>query len=173
MTERLGLAPTAPRKKRRFRKWYWIGGIVLVLGAVVAWWFSSGHPNLTYVTQPVTKASLTMTVNATGTLAPRVKVTVGAEVSGKIDALYVDYNDHVKQGQKLAQINTEAIQAQLQQSRATLEQAQATRIQSEATFKRDAKLLKTNALSQQAYGCRGLCARESWRGPILRPGAGL
>ena len=151
VAERLGLVIGALPKLRHSRKWYWIGGgIVLVLGAV-AWWFMTDHSKLTYVTQPVAKGALAITVNATGTLAPRVKVTVGAEVSGRIDALYVDYNDHVKQGQKLAQINTEAITAQLLQSRATLAQSQATLIQAEATFKRYAALLESNALSQQTY----------------------
>ncbi len=106
-----------------------------------------------------------MTVNATGTLAPRVKVTVGAEVSGRIDALYVDYNDHVVKGQKLAQINTEAIQAQLRQARATLAQSQATLIQTGATFKRYAALLKSNALSQQVY--------DTARGDYARAKAGV
>jgi HlyD family secretion protein len=149
MSERLGLS-SAPRKKRRWRKWYWIGGAVVVLAAI-GWWFSGGHPKLTYVTQPVTRATLNMTVSATGTLAPRVKVTVGAEVSGRIDALYVDYNDHVTKGQKIAQINTEAFEDQLGQARATLAQTQATLIQSEATFKRYEHLLKIDALSQQDY----------------------
>jgi HlyD family secretion protein len=164
MAERLGLVAGAPPKLRRFRKWYWIGGGVLVLAAA-GWWFFSGHPTLTYVTQPVTKGSLVMTVNATGTLAPRVKVTVGAEVSGRIDALYVDYNDHVTKKQKLAQINTEAIEAQLRQARAALAQSQATLIQSEATFKRYATLLKSNALSQQTY--------DTAKGDFARAKAGV
>jgi HlyD family secretion protein len=152
ISARLGLSSQPRKNKKKWwrRKRYWIGGAVLVL-VVVGWWFSSGHPKFTYVTQPVTKGSLVMTVNATGTLAPRVKVTVGAEVSGRIDALYVDYNDQVKQGQKLAQINTEAIVAQLQQARATLAQAQATLIQTRATVKRYTELLKSNALSPQVY----------------------
>jgi HlyD family secretion protein len=151
VAERLGLIAGGPPKLRRSRKWYWIGGGGVLVLAVIVWVFVGGHPKQSYVTQPVSKGALTLTVNATGTLAPRVKVTVGAEVSGRIDTLYVDYNDHVKQGQKLAQINTEAIEAQLRQSRATLAQSQATLIQSEATFKRDAALLKSNALSQQTY----------------------
>ena len=151
MAERLGLVAGAPLRLRRFSKWYWIGGggVLALIGVV--WMIYGGSAKLTYVTQPVTKGSLTMTVSATGTLAPRVKVTVGAEVSGRIDALYVDYNDHVKKGQKIAQINTEAIQAQLRQSRATLAQSQATLIQTGATIKRYAALVKSNALSQQTY----------------------
>ena len=165
IAERIGLVSGAPpKKKRRFRIWYWIVGIGVLLAAA-GWWFLSGHQPITYVTQPVTKNSLIITVNATGTLAPQVKVTVGAEVSGRIDALYVDYNDHVHTGQKLAQINTEAIQAQLLQSRGALAQARATLIQNEATFKRYAELLKINALSQEAY--------NSAKGDYARAQAGV
>ena len=152
MSERLGLSATPSKKKKVWwrRKWVWIVAAVVVLG-IVGRWYYGGNPKLTYITQPVEKGSLVMTVNATGTLAPRIKVTVGAEVSGKIDDLYVDFNDHVKKGQKLAQINTEAIQAQLQQSRATLAQSQATLVQDQATLKRYEELVKSKALSQQNY----------------------
>lgn len=153
MSARLGLssAPRQNKKKRWWRKWYWwTGGGVLVLIAVI-WMFAGGHPALSYITQPVTKDSLTITVSATGTLAPRVKVTVGAEVSGKIDALYVDYNDHVKKGQKLAQINTESFESQLSQYRAQLAQSKATLKEKIANLKRKAALMKSNALSQADY----------------------
>jgi HlyD family secretion protein len=165
VAERIGLVSGAPLRVRRFRKWYWIGGggVLALIGVV--WMIYGGSAKLAYVTQPVTKSSLTMTVSATGTLAPRVKVTVGAEVSGRIDALYVDYNDHVKKGQKIAQINTEAIEAQLRQSRATLAQSQATLIQTGATIKRYAALVKSNALSQQTY--------DTARGDYARAKAGV
>nr|WP_243846264.1 efflux RND transporter periplasmic adaptor subunit [Rhizomicrobium palustre] len=106
-----------------------------------------------------------MVVSATGTLAPRVQVDVGAEVSGRIDELYVDYNDHVTKGQKLAQINTDQIQAQLDQSRATLNQLQATLIQAEAKAKRFSSLIKTNNVSQQDY--------DTARADYLRAKAGV
>ena len=149
LVQRLGLG--APKPKRRIKKWmWWTGGIAVVLIAGYLA-FAGGGPKSTYATQPVTKGALTLTVSATGTLAPRVQVDVGAEVSGRIDDLYVDYNDHVAKGQKMAQINTDQIVAQLDQGRATLSQNQATLVQAEATFKRDEALLKGKALSQQQY----------------------
>ncbi len=149
LIERLGL--TAPKKKRRIRKWmWWTGGIVVVLVAGFLL-FGRGGAKPVYVFQPAGHGTLTLSVSATGTLAPRVQVDVGAEVSGRIDELYVDYNDHVTKGQKLALINTDQIMAQLGQARATLMQAQATLAQSEATFHRDEELLKSRALSQQQY----------------------
>jgi HlyD family secretion protein len=150
LAQRLGLANAKPRR-RRIRPWmWWVGGIAVVLvGGYLL--ISRGGPTPIYVSQPVTKASLTLAVGATGTLAPRVQVDVGAEVSGRIDDLYVDFNDHVSKGQKMAQINTDQTMAQLSQARATLNQADATLAQSEATFRRDETLLKSKALSQQQY----------------------
>jgi HlyD family secretion protein len=149
LAERLGLG--APRPKRRIKKWMWWVGAAAVVLVALYFVFGRGTGTTSYVTQPVTTGALTLTVSATGTLAPRVQVDVGAEVSGRIDDLFVDYNDHVTKGQKMAQINTDQITAQLGQARATLQQNQATLVQAAATFKRGEALLAGKALSQQQY----------------------
>ncbi len=110
---------------------------------------SRGGAAHSYVTKPVTHGDLAVTVSATGTLAPRDQVDVGSEVSGKIDKLEADFNDHVKKGQVLARINTDQLVAQLQQAEATLEQAQATLDQMTLTHKRYTTLVKGNAMSQE------------------------
>ena len=150
ISSRLGLtAIRAPMKRNR--KWIIWGVVAAVLLGGGYWMFFKGSTPTNYVAQPVTRGALTLTVSTTGTLAPRIQVDVGAEVSGRIDELYVDYNDHVTKGEKLAQINTDQIVAQLGQARATLQQAQATLAQSWAKVKRYAALLKTAAMSQQDY----------------------
>jgi HlyD family secretion protein len=147
--ERLGLS--TPKSKRRIKSWmWWVGGMVLFVAAVITWAVLA-KPKPTYEFQPVAQGKLTLSVSATGNLAPRVSVDVGAEVSGKIDDIYVDYNDHVVKGQKLAQINTEQIQAQLDQARATLMQQDATQVQAAAKYKRYTALIKTHDISQQDY----------------------
>jgi RND family efflux transporter, MFP subunit len=147
--DRLGLTPT--KSKRRIRPWmWWVGGGVLVVGVFIVWGMLN-KPKPNYEFQTVGEGALTLSVSATGTLAPRVSVDVGAEVSGRIDDLYVDYNDHVTKGQKLAQINTEQIQAQLDQARATLMQQQASKVSAEAKYKRYTSLIKTGDISQQDY----------------------
>ena len=147
--ERLGRSSNA--SKRRIKPWmWWAGGGVLLVGLFVVWGILS-KPKPLYEFQPVGKGALALSVSATGTLAPRVSVDVGSEESGRIDELYVDFNDHVTKGQKLAQINTDQIQAQLDQARATLMQQQATEIQAKAKFKRYSALIKTNDISQQDY----------------------
>ncbi len=98
---------------------------------------------------PSPRGTLAVNVSATGTLAPRDQVDVGSEVSGKIDKLDADFNDHVKKGQVLARINTDQLVAQLQQAEATLEQAQATLDQMTQTHSRYSTLVKGNAMSQE------------------------
>jgi len=149
LASRLGLnAVHVPRFSRT--QWLWIGGGVLA--ALVGLWLIVGRaPAQTYTSQPIVRADLAISVSATGTLQPRNEVDVGAEVSGKIDALYVDFNDRVRKGQKLARIDTLAFEATLAQSRATLAQAEATLTQTEQTQRRTAALMKGNAASRQEY----------------------
>ena len=153
MSARLGLS-SAPRKTDGKKPWWkkkrwWLAGAAAATVAVLA--IFGGHPKQIYTTQPVTKGDLTITVSATGTLAPQNEVTVGAEVSGRIDKLYVDFNDPVRRGEKLAQINTDTFEANLNQNRALLAQAQATRKEKEADFKRKSALMGQNALSREAF----------------------
>ncbi|HET7334495.1 MAG TPA: efflux RND transporter periplasmic adaptor subunit [Rhizomicrobium sp.] len=122
-------------------------GLVVVLLIVHSCFF--GHSGPQYVTADVTRGPLSVTVSATGTLAPRDQVDVGAEVSGRIDKLYVDFNDHVKKGQPLAEINTDNLRAQLAQARAQLMTAQATLREDQRNRSRAIALHKSNALSQQ------------------------
>lgn len=137
------------RKGSRRRRWWWIGGGAVVLVVIVLMVMSSGKAAHTYVSKPVTHGDLAVTVSATGTLAPRDQVDVGSEVSGKIDKLDADFNDHVKKGQVLARINTDQLVAQLQQAQATLSQAQATLSQMKQTHERYIVLEKGNALSKE------------------------
>ncbi len=102
-----------------------------------------------FETARVVRGDLAVTIHASGTLAPREVVEVGAEISGRIDQVLVDFDDHVKKGQVLARINTEQLSAQLAQARATLAQAQATYDQAADTIRRDRALQKSGAVSPQ------------------------
>jgi HlyD family secretion protein len=120
---------------------------VLVLGLTTAFFLPAG-PKVDFETTKVARGSLTVTVNATGKLAPGNKVDVGSEVSGKIDQILVDSNDRVKKGQLMAVINTDTVEAQLAQYRATLAQARASLATAKATvLQNEAKQTRQRALA--------------------------
>ncbi|HXZ67470.1 MAG TPA: efflux RND transporter periplasmic adaptor subunit, partial [Alphaproteobacteria bacterium] len=103
----------------------------------------------------IERGSLEVKVTATGTLQPLREVDVGAEVSGRIDTVLVDYNDRVTKGQLLAQINTDQLEAKLAQSKAALGQAVARLADAKAaledaqlTLNRTQPLTKTGAVSK-------------------------
>jgi HlyD family secretion protein len=148
MINKLGLDVRAASITRK--QLIWGGGGIVLLLLLLMWMFTGAKPQQ-YVTAPMIQGPLSVTVSATGTLAPRVQVDVGSEVSGRIDALYADYNDHVVKGQTLAKINTDQLRAQLDQARATLAQAQATLNQDRAVVARYSKLRASNAVSPQEY----------------------
>jgi len=115
---------------------------VLVLGL---WWALSGNGNgeVSYVTEPAAVDHLVVTVSATGRLQPTNEVEVGSELSGILDLVTVDYNDHVTKGQLLAKLDVskltaEALQsaAELEVAKAVLEEAKATVVEAEAEVAR-------------------------------------
>lgn len=146
MVSRLGLGREKGRSLRG--KLIIAGAGLLALGGIL-WLAFSGGGNTQYVTQAVERGDLSIVVSATGTLAPRDQVDVGAEVSGRLDAVNVDYNDHVKKGEVLAQINTDQLRAQLAQARAALAQAKATVVQDTQTLTRYRALMVHKAVSPQ------------------------
>jgi len=64
-------------------------------------------------------------VTSTGTVQPTETVEVGTQVSGQLSALYVDFNDRVKQGDLLAQIDPTILRQEVRSAEASLARSQA------------------------------------------------
>lgn len=103
-----------------------IVGVVVVL-AIAAWLLSGNKKDTTinFTTEAVSLTNIENSVTATGTIEAVKTVTVGTQVSGIIDKLYVDYNSVVKKGQVIAELDKQNLQSQLNSSKAQLSQAQA------------------------------------------------
>ena len=88
-------------------------GIVAGLGASALWaqryWQQRNKPQ--FRTAKITTGDITSVVNSTGEVKPVLSISVGSFVSGPIKSLHVDFNDHVKQGQLLAEIDPRIYQA--------------------------------------------------------------
>ncbi len=109
-----------------------LGAGVLVLAAIVAVVALRGHAAVSYVTKPIVRQTLVLSVTASGTVNPQNTVTVGTQVSGIISQLYVDFNSKVKMGEVLARIDPSSFQSQLDQATAALAQARASATQAGA-----------------------------------------
>ncbi len=72
----------------------------------------------------VERGPLEQTVAANGTLNPVTVVNVGTQISGTIRSVHTDFNQPVKQGQLLAEIDPSLIEAQLAQLEANLNETQ-------------------------------------------------
>ncbi len=90
-----------------------------------------------YVTVPLKKATIIKIIEASGTINPVQTATVGAQVSGKITGVYVDFNSPVTKGQLLAEIDTSLFQASVDQQRASIENSKAQLRRLEATTNYD------------------------------------
>ncbi|TLS68151.1 efflux RND transporter periplasmic adaptor subunit [Mariprofundus erugo] len=106
-------------------------------------------PEAAYRTQKIETGDLTQIVSANGTLNPVVLVSVGTQVSGTVKKLYVDYNDHVKAGQILAELDPPLFQAQVRQSRATLANAMASLELATANERRSRQLFQQHFIARQ------------------------
>ena len=96
-----------------------LAAIVLAGGAWL--WAGSHHKDdITLETASTSRITIRNSVMATGTVEPVTEVEVGTQVSGIIDRLYVDYNDNVKAGQLIAEMDKVTLQAELEQSQAQL-----------------------------------------------------
>ena len=140
----LGITAEKGKWKRRA---YWTVPAVLFVFCVVIWGIqhkrAAARNAQQFRTEEARTGDLTVTVTATGQLKPTHTVDVGSQVSGIVDSVLVDYNDHVKAGQVLAKINTDKLDAQVLQDKASLQSAYAkvndakvTVTETEAEYKR-------------------------------------
>lgn len=105
----------------------WIVVAVLVLAAGGFWLWRSqraGRDQPSYRTEAVQRGNVSVQVTATGTVQAVTTVLVGSQVSGTISGLYADFNDRVRRGQVLAQLDPTFLRAQVEQTKAELVQAE-------------------------------------------------
>ena len=104
-----------------------VAGLILAAGvAAFAYWpDGKSPPSERYRTQTADRGDIVQTITANGTLNPVVLVNVGTQVSGTVHKISADFNDRVKDGQVLAELNPALFQAQVKQSEANVLAAQA------------------------------------------------
>ncbi|MHB1094304.1 efflux RND transporter periplasmic adaptor subunit [Thiobacillus sp.] len=124
--------------------------LVIVLAAAGWWWNSKSTPaEPQYRTVTADRGDIAAEVSANGTLNPVTLVNVGTQVSGTVRRIYADFNEQVKKGQILAELDPALFQAALAQSTANLANAQAQLNLAEANAVRMQTLFKQEYVSRQ------------------------
>ena len=128
-----------------------IVGVLVVAGGI---WFFTGKTSkggIRLETAKVGRSSISNTVTATGTVEPVTEVEVGTQVSGIIDKLYADYNDVVKAGQLIAEMDKVNLKAELASAEAQLASSKSEFEYQDKNFKRLRQLHEKNLISETEY----------------------
>jgi len=118
--------PNGNGRKRRRRKLLFggAGAVVLAAIALIAARSSSKEIDPSRLAT-VERGDVARSVVATGKIQPLAKVQVKSKASGIVKRLDVDYGDRVRQGQLLAELDKEQLEAGVREARANLLAAQA------------------------------------------------
>ena len=126
---------------------------IAVVAAAAIYLMAGGkkESGVTYGTAVVEKKNITTSVTATGTLEPVTSVTVGTQVSGIVDKLYVDYNSIVKKGQVIAELDKTNLRSELASAKAQLASAQSTLNYEKSNYERYKTLYNKGLISANDY----------------------
>lgn len=130
------LALTRKRRRRALLQKLILAVVVLGGGGAFFWQRAQQGKakGPSYVTAQAKVGQLRETVMATGKFKGLDSVDVGAQISGRVARVLVDFNDQVKAGQTLAEIDPAQLMSRVEQSRAQVSAADASLRLAKATL---------------------------------------
>lgn len=147
---------------------------VLTLAGVFAWYFtnSAATPRERYRSQAAERGDIVQTIAANGTLSPVTLVNVGTQISGTVQKLHADYNQQVRAGQVLAELDPSLIRAAIRQTESGLASAQANLKLARAKETRTGELVEKNFVARSQLD-DAIEAREAAQAQVQAAGAQL
>lgn len=124
--------------------------ILLTLLAMLSWVFFGMDKGLTaqqFVMTRVERGDIIETVTASGKIQPINTVSVGTQISGIVETVLADYNDEVKEGQLLAQLDTALLTETQNDAQARLDLANARKKVAQLNYNRYQKLYKDKLIA--------------------------
>lgn len=122
--------------------------VLVIIATILYFLLRKKADGITFVTAKAQYGPIAKSVTATGTIQPVDTVSVGAQVSGVVKNIYVDFNSVVKKGQLLAKIDPAIIMAQAEESKANLATAKSNLVFQQSNFERQSKLLNLGVISK-------------------------
>ena len=139
--------------KKKKRTWWIILGIIVL--AIIIFWIvraaKSAKKELVIRTHVVQEYTVKNTVTATGTIEPVESVEVGTQVSGKVEKIYVDFNDVVKKGQLLAELDKLTLNQNVSRAKASLTSAESQLNYAKLSYERTKQLYEASAATLAAF----------------------
>jgi HlyD family secretion protein len=112
-----------------------LAGLAVIVGLIALWRVKTRpKPPPRYVTAAVSTGDVVETIQSTGQVQPLLQVQVGAQVSGRVTKVFVDFNSKVKSGDPLAEIDPTLFVAAIDQNQGLLVQAVAQVSHAEAAL---------------------------------------
>jgi HlyD family secretion protein len=124
--------------------WRLAAPIFLLCALLAGYTYIRGSAGPSFITATVERGVISTAVKATGTIDPVIMVEVSSQLSGRIATVRVNFNDHVKAGQTIAQLDPEMYAAHVNEAKAILRVAQANAQLQKAALQR-AKISLDNA----------------------------
>lgn len=134
--------------KRLKKVWVILLIIVVVVVAGYFWQKEKSGQTAVFRTEKVDRGNVVVSISATGTLSALNTIKVGTQVTGTIAKLYADFNDVVKKGQLLAQIDSTFLKTSVNQQRANLSKAQAEVNEAQRNYDRTVQLAAKSLVAQ-------------------------
>ena len=124
--------------------------ILSVIALAVGGYFLFGKKKaeLRIITEPVTEQSVQISVTSSGNIQPVDQILIGTQVSGIIEKIYVDFNDHVEAGQLLAELDKTVLLERVQQSQDQLSNARSDLQLAQRNYDRARQLFEQKAETQ-------------------------
>lgn len=156
------VAPANParRKSLRNKRGLVLGAALFLLlgGGGFAWYELNAASGPKPLVVTATRGDVEDFVTALGTLQPNFSVDIGAQVTGRLEKIYVSPGDVVEKGQLLAEIDAAVAAARVDADRALLAnyssqllEKQSNLILAKIQAERQARLKAENATSQEAF----------------------
>ncbi|MBR6009854.1 MAG: efflux RND transporter periplasmic adaptor subunit [Alphaproteobacteria bacterium] len=129
-------------------KWWTVFGVVLIVTIGISVFGAKKMEKKNYVTMDIMRGDISQTVTATGEIMPVNTVSVGSQVSGTIEEIFVDYNSTVKKGDKLLTIEPSVLQASVDEAKAALDSAVSQRNYAKNEYDRSKMLYKDELIAR-------------------------
>lgn len=134
------------------KKTFFILAIIALIGAGAIYYKHFGKKSeIVYDVTTVSRGPLKVDVTASGTIQPVNVVSVGTQVSGIIEKVFVDYNSVVKKGDLIAQLETFTLSEDLKEAQAAVTDAKAKLDYAKLNARRNKELYEQNFIARYEW----------------------